>query len=137
MNFWHYESMKKGPLKAFPNMSSSGLLLSNSDQNPFHPACHLRSLQRDGPHFQGPECLPPLPCHLLSHLARALPQHKPGLVPHQRLAQQRRHSPLLGDGARLLRGGSGSGRRRAGRRGSPRFAIVGTQSFLRPAQQMA
>lgn len=51
--------MKKGPLKAFPNMSSSGLLLSNSDQNPFHPACHLRSLQRDGPHFQGPECLPP------------------------------------------------------------------------------
>lgn len=128
MYFWHYESKKKDPLKAFPNKSSSGLLLSNSDQNLFHPACHLRSLKRDGPHFQGPECLPP---------SRALPQHRPGLVPHQRLAQQRRHSPLLGDDARLLRGGSGSGRRRGGRRGSPRFAVIGTQSFLRPAQQMA
>lgn len=59
MNFWHYESKKKGPLKAFPSKSSSGLLLSNSDPNPFHPACHLRSLKRDGPHFQRPECFPP------------------------------------------------------------------------------
>ena len=53
-------------------------------------------------------------------------------------APQSRYSPLLGDGARLLRGGSGSGRRRGGRRRrSPRFALIGTQSLLGPAQQMA
>lgn len=79
------------------------------------------------------------PCHLPSHLAGALPQHRPGLVPHRQLAPQSRYSPLLGDGARLLRGGSGSGRRRGGRRRrrSPRFALIGTQSLLGPAQQMA
>lgn len=79
------------------------------------------------------------PCHLPSHLAGALPQHRPGLVPHRQLAPQSRYSPLLGDGARLLRGGSGSGRRRGGRRRrrrSPRFALIGIlkASWGRPSR---
>lgn len=48
-----------------------------------------------------------------------------------------RYSPLLGDGARLRRGGSGGGRRPGRRRGSPRFTLIGTRSLLGPAQQMA
>lgn len=68
---------------------------------------------------------------------RAWPSRKARPAPSLPVAPPSRYSPLLGDGARLLRGGSGRGRRRGSRRGSPRFALIGTQRLPGPAQQMA
>lgn len=89
-----------------------------------------------GRYSQGPRCL--LPTGVTSLPTSPVPPSS--IVAAWSLATssfQSRYSPLLGDGARLLCGGSGRGRRCGSRRCSPRFALIGTQSLLRPAQQMA
>lgn len=132
---------KMVPLKPSPvrvlHICYSQIVTKTTIPSPFLPGSRVSSTpSRDGSSLSANRVPSSHPCHFPFHLAHVLPQHRPGLVPRRQPAPQSRYSPFLGDGARLLRGGSGSGSRRGRRRGSPRFALIGTHSLLGPAQQM-